>query len=129
MFKIVKNDVSKSTSNIRNLIFIDPYGYKNIKKEITDDLTDNKKTEIILFLPISHIYRFSKAAIAYENSARFQALQILSTALFRARTDKNSKRRHNRLYPNITDAPKQQGCFAVSCYIERNAVNKFALSL
>ena len=34
MFNIVQQEVSKTKADTRNLIFIDPYGYKNIKKEI-----------------------------------------------------------------------------------------------
>lgn len=49
--------------SVRNLFFIDPYGYKSITEEILKGLLENKKSEIILFLPISHMHRFKEVAI------------------------------------------------------------------
>lgn len=43
----------------RNLLFIDPYGYKTIHKDTIDGLMKNGKTEIILFLPVSFMHRFT----------------------------------------------------------------------
>jgi three-Cys-motif partner protein len=51
--------VDTQNSASRNLVLIDPYGYKNIKKADLRRLLSKKNTEIILFLPISNIYRFS----------------------------------------------------------------------
>lgn len=70
MLNEIRNLVSKSSSYVRNLVFIDPYGYKEIKKEMIDSLMSNGKTEVILFLPISHMYRFTQFAV--ENSERVQ---------------------------------------------------------
>jgi three-Cys-motif partner protein len=42
----------------RNLVFIDPYGYKPISYPALKALLENNKTEIILFLPIEQMYRF-----------------------------------------------------------------------
>jgi len=47
---------------VRNLIFIDPYGYKTIQKKSLQDVISNKRTEIILFLPIEQMYRFKDVA-------------------------------------------------------------------
>lgn len=44
--------------NIRNLVFIDPYGYKQISYSVLEKLLRNGLTEIILFLPIEQMYRF-----------------------------------------------------------------------
>lgn len=51
--------LQEQTTTSRNLVLIDPYGYKNIKKEDIGKLLSKRNTEIILFLPISNIYRFS----------------------------------------------------------------------
>lgn len=63
-------------SSVRNLFFIDPYGYKSITENILKGLLENKKSEIILFLPISHIHRFKGIAIEddYE-SPQYTALR------------------------------------------------------
>lgn len=47
----------------RNLLFIDPYGYKTIHKNTIDRLMKNGKTEIILFLPVSFMHRFKDYAL------------------------------------------------------------------
>jgi len=51
----------KRFKNEKAFIFIDPYGYKEVKAEhILNLLNCNKKSEVLLWLPIQHMYRFSK---------------------------------------------------------------------
>jgi len=54
--------LSSTPSNTRNLLFIDPYGYKYIHKDIIESLMSNRKTEILLFLPVSFMHRFTHVA-------------------------------------------------------------------
>jgi len=50
----------KTFKNEKAFVFIDPYGYKDIKSEQIKSLIDcNKKSEILLWLPTQHMYRFS----------------------------------------------------------------------
>lgn len=50
----------KTFKNEKAFVFIDPYGYKDIKSEQIKALIDcNKKSEILLWLPTQHMYRFS----------------------------------------------------------------------
>ncbi len=63
MFKFVQNQLATKSSQERNLVFIDPYGYKNIRKESLYNILQNNTTEIILFLPTSQMYRFSNYAL------------------------------------------------------------------
>jgi three-Cys-motif partner protein len=63
------------------LLFIDPWGYKDIKPNELKDLLSNGKTELILFLPISFMYRFAEKAI-YENFKGGEALEKFITELF-----------------------------------------------
>lgn len=49
MFRIVQEEVSKTQIDTRNIIFIDPYGYKNINKDKLFNLMKNGRTEIIFF--------------------------------------------------------------------------------
>lgn len=44
--------------NTRNLVFIDPYGYKDIDPTLLSKIMTAGKTEIVLFLPIEDMYRF-----------------------------------------------------------------------
>ncbi|MEP5104568.1 MAG: three-Cys-motif partner protein TcmP, partial [Ekhidna sp.] len=59
---ILKKQIAKQSSTIRNLILIDPYGYKEIHKGDIDSLMRKKNTEILLFLPVAQMYRFSTVA-------------------------------------------------------------------
>jgi len=62
--KEFKDEVSNIISrhdhekNSKVLFFIDPYGYKDTPPETLLDLKQNPNTEIMLFLPVSFIYRF-----------------------------------------------------------------------
>lgn len=59
-----------STKNYeRNLLFIDPYGYKTIHKDLIDKLMSNGRTEIILFLPVSFMHRFKGYALEADSEA------------------------------------------------------------
>lgn len=48
----------KNLINEKALLFIDPYGYKEVNPVNLKDLLSFRNTEIILFLPISFMYRF-----------------------------------------------------------------------
>lgn len=63
MFAETINIIKKQSSSEKNIIFIDPYGYKEIHKNDIFNLLKNNQTEIILFLPISHMYRFKGIAL------------------------------------------------------------------
>jgi len=65
----------------RALLFIDPWGYKDIKPNELKDLLDNRKTELILFLPISFMYRFAEKAIT-ESFKGGETLERFLTELF-----------------------------------------------
>lgn len=54
--------LANTPKDVRNLLFIDPYGYKSIHKETLHQLMSNGKTEILLFLPVSFMHRFTHAA-------------------------------------------------------------------
>lgn len=54
--------VAYTKKNERNFFFIDPYGYKNISRSLLSRLMSNKRTEILLFLPISFMHRFRSYA-------------------------------------------------------------------
>ena len=52
----------KKIKNSKAFVFIDPYGYKDVKAEhISNLLGCDKKFEVLLWLPIPFMHRFSKA--------------------------------------------------------------------
>lgn len=55
--------LDETKNDERNLLFIEPYGYKTIHKDTIDKLMRNGKTEIILFLPVSFMHRFKGYAL------------------------------------------------------------------
>lgn len=48
------------SKNERAFIFIDPYGYKDVRFREIKDLLSNKKSEVLLFLPTHFMFRFSE---------------------------------------------------------------------
>ena len=51
-------ELPKQDSQTRNLLFIDPYGYKDIDKQSLHTVLSSGRTEVVLFLPIEQMYRF-----------------------------------------------------------------------
>ena len=50
----------RTFKNEKAFVFIDPYGYKEVKAEHIKGLIDcNKKSEVLLWLPIQFMYRFA----------------------------------------------------------------------
>lgn len=45
------------------LLFVDPYGYKEVKPSHVRDFLECGHSEVILFLPISHMYRFANKSL------------------------------------------------------------------
>ena len=72
----------KTKTDERNLLFIDPYGYKTIHKDTIERLLRNGKTEIILFLPVSFMHRFRDYALDAEASEAILPLRRFTEAFF-----------------------------------------------
>jgi three-Cys-motif partner protein len=130
MFSYVSAKVSESTSIERNLVFIDPYGYSKIKREILEQIMRNGRTEIILFLPISFMKRFTNAAVTDENNVvQYEPLRAFIDSFF---PDNHPIRGENigvhDYIRYISDALKLgKDFFTTSYYIERNVSTFFAL--
>lgn len=82
LIKEVIRNLDKLKNSERALLFIDPWGYKEIKPNELRDVIRNGKTEVILFLPISFMYRFAGKAMSDEDFAGGQALEKFLTELF-----------------------------------------------
>jgi len=75
MFEVVIANIKKSKKNEKNLVFIDPYGYKEIFRQNIIDIMKAGKSEIILFLPIANMYRFSTIALTDEENNSYKHLR------------------------------------------------------
>jgi len=131
LLDIIVPEIDTTSNDTRNLVFIDPYGYKDIKKELLLSLMKNGYTEVILFLPISHMQRFTNAAIQDEYSiSQYEPLRNFVYSFF---PDENHPIRQNTVKAKdyiqyIADALKfGNQYFATSYYIERDKANYFAL--
>lgn len=82
LLTIVNQEMSSLRNNERALLFIDPWGYKEIKPNELKTLFVNKGVEIILFLPISFMYRFSEKALYDDNFLEGKALELFLRELF-----------------------------------------------
>lgn len=77
MLDLVINEVNNFPKTERSLIFIDPYGYSNIDKNRITKLLKNGCSEVVLFLPVMQMYRFSGIALTdferkcYEDLRKF----------------------------------------------------------
>lgn len=60
------------------LIFLDPYGYKDICSDDIRKLLAGNKSEIIWFIPISFMYRFAKYAPDSDDPSFYPLRNILS---------------------------------------------------
>lgn len=56
------SETDKLSSGVKSLFFIDPYGYKDIQPNFIRNILSRKSTELILFLPVSFMYRFIDCA-------------------------------------------------------------------
>ena len=55
--------LAQGTANTKSLFFIDPYGYKDISPVHIKETLEGGNSEVLLFLPISHMYRFAAKAM------------------------------------------------------------------
>lgn len=54
----VIDDLNKLKSSQKAFVFLDPYGYKNILPSEIKKMLGNGNTEVLLFMPTHHMYRF-----------------------------------------------------------------------
>lgn len=75
MFEQLKLILGSQPKKVKNLIFIDPYGYKEIFKKDILDIMSLGSNEIIIFLPIAQMYRFSNVAFTNEENNSYNHLR------------------------------------------------------
>jgi len=131
MLEDVIKDVNSKGNQERNLVFIDPYGYSEVRKERISELLENGHSEIVLFLPIMQMHRFSEIALndelerkCFENLKRF--IHEFFTKDHRIFTEKlnNAIEFIYELKDALTFGSKYYTC---SYYIERGKGNYYAV--
>lgn len=70
--------------NSRSLFFVDPYGYKEIQPHVVKSILSNYKSELILFLPISPMYRFVGPA-QEKDDGQYEHLKLFLEELYKGR--------------------------------------------
>ena len=133
MLENVLTMVKKQSHRERNLIFLDPYGYSQIKKDIITKLMQTKKVEIILFLPASHMHRF-KNVVQTEEKKAYNSLRSFIFDFFendhpiRSIQDKKNNISIFEFIQHICDAfSLNESCFSTSFYLQRDSSNYYAL--
>lgn len=127
MFEEVIKQINRQGKNTRNLVFIDPYGYKEIKKTTLQRLLENERTEIILFLPISQMQRFTATALESELEP-YKPLRNFVDSFF----EENHPIRKNRVsaieyIDYLKEKLKFGRYFSTSYYIARDESSFFGL--
>jgi hypothetical protein len=76
----VGNIISRHNHDRRSkvLFFIDPYGYKDTPPEALLDLKRIPNTELILFLPVSFIYRFIESPLSNPTLDKWKAFMSIT---------------------------------------------------
>lgn len=113
-----------------NFFFIDPYGYKDISKKMLSDIMNTGNSEILLFLPVSFMHRFTHYAFDKKASKSALPLRMMIDSLFEPNHPVRSEEAMDieDYIRYLTTAFGQHcKCYTTSYSIERNASNKFAL--
>lgn len=82
LFEQLPSFLANAPKESRNLLFIDPYGYKEIHKRTLAQLMSNRRTEILLFLPISFMHRFTHYAFDGNANKGAQPLREFISEFF-----------------------------------------------
>lgn len=128
MFEDVIALVEKQDRNVRNLVFVDPYGYKEIKKDVLNRLMANGRTEIILFLPIAQMQRFTSHALSTDEKPYEPLKNFVQSFFAEDHIIRSGSIPALGYIEYLKDALKFDGeYYSTSYYIERDPSNYYAL--
>jgi len=123
--------LNSQTKAEKNLVFIDPYGYKNIHKKDLLNILKNDTTEVVLFLPISQMHRFKQVAVRDKQNNSYIKLREFINEFFNTQHP-ISKGENISSFEFIKHIEKalsfNKNYFSTSFYIERDSKkNVYAL--
>lgn len=127
LFPDIINYLDNQESKHRAFLFIDPYGYKQIKKDILFKIMSNGKTEIILFLPVSHMLRFTSKALDCEEEQYIPLRNFIFSFFDDNHPVRNNKTLIKDYINHIKIALRFDEYFSTSYYLERDKANYYAL--
>ena len=122
------NYLKKQDGSARNLIFIDPTGYKDIHKDDLQELL-RLKSEVVLFLPVSFMHRFKGVAQkdfdkpAYVHLRRFIYEFFSQDHPIRSEDSMDIK----TVIDSLQDALKFDTYYTSAFYLQRDKSNYYAL--
>jgi three-Cys-motif partner protein len=121
-------DEMRRIDNGRALIFVDPYGYKDVKPQHLKSLLEGHKSEVLLFLPISHMYRFADASLTNPSPANEPLFDFL-LELFQDSWPEfvSAQDFISGLRDQFRKYLSKQGIFVDAFAIERDSKNTYAL--
>jgi three-Cys-motif partner protein len=118
----------KSLRKERLLLFVDPYGYKEIKPEHLKSFLNGGKTELILFLPISPMYRFANKSLKDDKFTSGIPLKKFLTSLFKSKISYKSPDEFiDQLKMSFREYLKAQKIFVDTFTLERDRQNLYCL--
>lgn len=130
LFERLCRFLPKTSFGTKNFLFVDPYGYKDINRQTFQRLMMNQNTEILLFLPISFMHRFTH--YSFNKDANNGALRLREFIEQFFPTDHKIRRDEPMDVKEYIDALAEaftfEGKYFTSSYfIERDSRNYFAL--
>ncbi len=118
----------KESRGTKGLFFVDPYGYKSIRPADVKSLLESGQTEVLLFLPISHMYRFAETSL-HSSFPGSEPLYDFLTELYGTTTI-----RFNSVYDFIDQSKEQfkrylgnRNIFVDTFTLERDRQNVYGL--
>jgi three-Cys-motif partner protein len=132
-FKDILLEVIPSINSLKNnekaLLFIDPYGYKDVSPQSIKSLLTNKNSELLLFLPVSFIYRFAEKTTEASNFPGGEPIQKFMTELF-GENRKGFKSKYDFVFQLLSAFRgylKKERVFVDTFTIERDKQNVYGL--
>lgn len=130
MLQVVAKEINSFPTSERNLVFIDPYGYSHIHKEKIFSILKNECSEVILFLPVMQMYRFTGTALTDTERTCYENLRKFIFSFF-SETHKIHTDGINDIFEYINEIKIALSFgakfFTSSHYIEREKGNYYAL--
>ena len=128
---IVKTElekIKKLNGKQKALLFVDPYGYKEVKPSHMRDFLECGHSEVILFLPISHMYRFANKSLT-EDFPGGEPLEKFLNELFGDSKPEYSCVRTfiKAIKTSFRDNLKDLNVFVDTFSIERDSSNTYCL--
>lgn len=127
LFPVVVDKI-KNLNNEKFLLFLDPYGYKDITPKIIKKILINKAVELLLFVPITPMYRFANKSLKEEDFKGGESLKVILNTLLNG---------ENKIFMNEMDFINtlktkyreflNHEFFVDTFTIERNRSNTYAL--